>query len=157
MLKKTVEYTDFNGNKRTEEHCFHLSKAEVVEWLTTSGDYTLDKVLEKLATERNGKEIMSTFKDLIYRSYGKISLDGKRFEKSEEVKKEFMESEAYSEIFMEIISNADAAVKFIAKVLPSDLSDEIEKIMRENPEGIPDVLKDYIPTNGGGTNFPVVN
>lgn len=155
MYKKTIKYRDYDGNERADDCYFNLNEAEIIEWLTTSGDYTLDKLLEKLAKERNGKEIMRIFKDLIYRSYGEKSLDGRRFTKTPEVKANFMETEAYSVLFTELVTDAKAAAEFISKVIPSDLSSEVQKIMNENPDGIPDSIKEYIPATGGPTQFPV--
>lgn len=144
MLKKTVKFTDYFGEVREEEHWFHLNKAEVTKWLTTSGDYTLDKVLKRLSEERNGRKIMDMFDDLLHRSYGRISLDGRKFEKSEEIWRNFSETEGYSVLFMELVSDAKAAADFVNAIIPKDLADEIEKIVKENPEGIPDELKDYV-------------
>lgn len=145
MYERKVTYTDYNDVKREETCYFHLTKAEVIEWLTnTPGSYTLDKLLEKLLVETNMKEIMSIFKDLIYRSYGEKSLDGRRFIKTEEVKQNFMETEAYSIIFTDIVSDAKKAAEFINGILPKDLAEEVSKIAKNNPEGIPDSLKDYI-------------
>lgn len=145
MYMKTITYEDYNGNNRTEDFYFNLSQAEVIEWLTTSGDYTLDKVMQKLARQRNGKEIIRIFKDLIYRSYGERSLDGRRFDKSPEVKAAFMETEAYSVLFSELVTDAKKAADFITKVIPNTMSEEVSKIMAENKDGIPDIVKDYLP------------
>lgn len=143
MYKRVISYEDFDGNKRTEEHYFNLTKAEVVSWLTTNGDYTLDKVLEKLYKENDRKSIMRIFEDLIYTSYGKKSLDGRRFDKSEEAKRDFMDTEAYSTLFMELISDASKAAEFVNGIIPKDISESVVEIMRENADGIPDTLKDY--------------
>lgn len=148
MYKKTITYTDYDGNQRTEDYYFNLSKAEIIKWLTTSGDYTLDKVFEKLYAERNGKEIMNVFEELLYQAYGKKSLDGRRFDKSEEVKRDFMETEAYSVLFTELVTDAKKAGDFINKIIPRDLAEEVEKIMSENPNGIPAEIRDYVaPVN----------
>lgn len=144
MYKKTIEFTDYNDEKRKEDHYFHLNKSEVIKWLTTSGDYTLDKVLERLATERNGKKIMDVFEDLIHRSYGRKSLDGRRFEKTEEIWNDFYQTEAYSVLFTELVTDAAKAAEFVNKIIPKDLADEIEKIIKQNPDGISDELKDYV-------------
>lgn len=144
MYKIKKKYTDFKGTKREEEFCFNLTKAEVVEWLSTKGDYTLDEVILKLMSEYNMKEVIGIFKDLIHRAYGKISLDGRRFIKSDEVKAEFEETEVYSDIFMDIVSDEKKAAEFVNGILPKDLTDEIDKIVKENPDGIPEVAKDYL-------------
>lgn len=145
MYKKVVDYVDFDGNKRTEDCYFNLTKAEIIVWLTQSGDYTLDKVLTRLVQERNGSKIMEMFEDLLRRSYGKKSLDGRKFEKSDDIWNDFKSTEAYSELFMSIVTDAKAAGEFISHIIPTSLADEVQKALKDNPDGIPDELKDYIP------------
>lgn len=145
MLVKTIEFEDYNGNKLTENYYFNLNKAEVIKWLTTEGDYTLDKKLERLFKAGNGKELMKTFDELICSSYGIKSLDGKRFEKSDEILKAFKETEAYSVLFTELVTDAKKAADFVQAIIPKDMAAEIEKIMKENPEGIPAEIRDYLP------------
>lgn len=146
MLKKTIEYTDYDGNQRKEDFYFNLSKAEVTDWLTTTGGYTLDKLMDRLVKSENTKEIMEIFKDIIYRAYGEKSLDGRRFIKSKEVKDNFIETEAYSVLYMELVSDAKKAADFIAGIMPADWSAEIQKSMND-PSKLPESLRDYIPSN----------
>lgn len=145
MLVKKIEFEDYLGNTLTEDHCFNLNKAEVVKWSTTDGNYTLDKKLERLFKSGNGREIMETFDELIQTSYGVISLDGRRFEKSEEITRAFVQSEAYVTLFMELVSDAKKAAEFIKAIIPKDMAAEIQKIIDNNPEGIPEELRDYLP------------
>lgn len=144
MLVKSITFEDYNGNSLTEDHYFNLNKAEIIKWLTTDGDYTLDKKLERLFKAGNGRELMNTFDDLICSSYGVKSLDGKRFEKSEELTKAFKETEAYSILFTELVTDAKKAADFIKAIIPKDMAEEIEKIMRENMNGVPAEIKDYL-------------
>jgi hypothetical protein len=144
MLAKTITYTDYEGTERTETHYFNLNKAELTKWLTTTGEYTLDKVLLRLAQERNGAKIMENFEDLIHRSYGRKSLDGRKFEKNEDIWLDFYQSEAFSELFMEIVTDANKAAAFINGIIPKELADEVEKTINENKDGIPEEIKDYI-------------
>lgn len=143
MYTKKIKFTDYNGVVREEEHFFNLNKAEVIKWLTTSGDYTLDKVLERLSKERNGKKIMEIFEEMIKMSYGKPSLDGRKFEKTDEIWNDFYQSDAYSELFTELVTDAAKAADFVNKIIPKVLADEVTKIIKENPEGIPAELRDY--------------
>lgn len=145
MLKKTITFEDYNGQTRTEDYYFNLSKAEVTKWLTTSGDYTLDKVLERLSKERNGKKIMEIFEDLLRLSYGVKSLDGRKFEKSQKIWEDFYQTEAYSILFMDLVTDARKAADFVNSIVPKDLAEEVEKIIRENPDGIPAEIRDYVP------------
>lgn len=130
MFKRTFEYEDFLGNKRVEEHHFHLSEAEVMKWLTTDGDYTLDKLLVRLAEENNGEKIIDVFEDLILTSYGKVSLDGRRFEKSEELSKEFKETPAYSMLFTDMMKDAKYAANFVKAIIPRDMDKKLEEILK---------------------------
>lgn len=144
MLVKTIEFEDYNGNMRKEDHYFNLNKAEVIKWLTTTGDYTLDKVLEKLSTERNGKQIMEIFESMIRLSYGRKSLDGRKFEKTEEIWNDFYQTEAYSVLFTELVTDAKKAADFVNQIIPKNLASEVDKIIKEHPEEIPEPLKDYV-------------
>lgn len=144
MLKKTITFPDCEGVMLTEDFYFNLNQSEVIKWLTQSGGYTLDKVMERLAKERNGRKIMEIFEDLLHRSYGRKSLDGRKFEKSEEIWEDFYYTEAYSILFTELVSSAKKASEFINAIVPKEMADEVTKIMKENPDGIPAELKDYV-------------
>lgn len=120
MLKKTISYVDYDGNQRTEDFYFNLSKAEIAEMeMTTSGG--LDKVISQIIAEQDGKRIIELFKDLILRSYGKKSPDGKRFIKNQELRDEFSQTEAYSDLFMELATDADAAAAFVNGIVPNSM------------------------------------
>lgn len=120
MLKKTITYTDYDGTERTEDFYFNLTKAEVMEMeMGTTGG--MKKMLEKIVAEKDSKRIVETFKDIIVRSYGVKSPDGKRFIKTDEVVEAFTQTEAYSELFMELATNAQAAAAFINGIVPQGM------------------------------------
>lgn len=123
MLKKTITYEDYDGNTHTEDFYFNLSKAELIE-IEASVPGGVAAKLEKIAKDKNGTEIINTFKDIILKSYGIKSEDGKRFIKSEEISKAFEETEAYSELFYELAVDADKAAAFINGIMPKKLIDE---------------------------------
>lgn len=124
MLKKTIKYTDYNGTEREEDFYFNLSRAEVMEMeLSTSGG--MDKLIERITNEQDSAKIIAIFKDIILKSVGKKSLDGRRFEKSQEIRDDFAQTEAYSELFMELGTNDVAAADFIKGILPA--TEEMEK------------------------------
>lgn len=141
MLKRTIEYEDYDGNTRKEDFYFNLNKAEVIKWITTTGDYTLDKVLDRLSNERNGKKIMDIFEGLIRLAYGRKSLDGRKFEKSDEIWNDFYQTEAYSVLFTELVTDAKKAASFVNQIIPSSLSSEVEKIIKEHPEQLPEQFR----------------
>ena len=112
MLKKTITYTDFNGVERTEDFYFNLTKAEIAEMeLEVPGGMTT--MIERITKTQDTPSLIKVFKELILRSYGKKSDDGRRFIKNKELVEEFKDSEAYSELFMELATNAEAASAFV--------------------------------------------
>ena len=117
MLKKTITYTDFNGVERTEDFYFNLTKAEIAEMeLEVPGGMTT--MIERITKTQDAPSLIKVFKDLILRSYGKKSDDGRRFIKNKELVEEFKDSEAYSELFMELATNAEAASAFVNGITP---------------------------------------
>nr|DAZ28357.1 MAG TPA: hypothetical protein [Caudoviricetes sp.] len=124
MLKKNIKYVDYDGNERTEDFYFNLNKAEVIELqLGTVGGLT--KTLEKIVQEKDASRIIEYFKTLILKAYGEKSADGRRFIKSQELRDAFEQTEAYSELFMELASNAQMAAEFVNGVLPKEAVDAI--------------------------------
>ena len=132
MLKKTITYKDFNDEEVTEDHYFHLSKAELVE-LEMSHKDGLSEALQKIIAAEDGKAIIKEFKGIILGSYGKRSPDGKRFVKTQELRDEFESSEAYSTLFMELVTNTDAAIEFINGIVPQGLQEDAAKITQLRP------------------------
>lgn len=124
MLKKNIKYVDYDGNERTEDFYFNLNKAEVIELqLGTVGGLT--KTLEKIVQEKDASRIIEYFRTLILKAYGEKSADGRRFIKSQELRDAFEQTEAYSELFMELASDAKMAAEFINGVLPKEAADAI--------------------------------
>lgn len=122
MIKKTINYTDYEGVERTEDFYFNLTKAEVVE-MEASETGGMKKMLETIIKTNDNKRIIGVFKDIIAKSYGVKSPDGKRFIKNQEVLDEFMQTEAYSELFMELATNAEAATAFVNGIFPKEYTE----------------------------------
>ena len=130
MLKKTISYVDYNGTKRTEDFYFNLTKAEITEMeLEIPGG--MSEMLKRITAAQDTPTLVKIFKDLILRSYGVKSDDGRRFIKSQQLKEEFSQTEAYSELFMELATNAEAASAFINGIIPADVAKESEKRAKE--------------------------
>lgn len=128
MLKRTIEFTDYNGNQRKEDFYFNLNQAEITEW-ELSLDGGLMEHINRISAAQDGPEIVQLFKDVILKTYGEKSPDGRRFIKSQELRDNFSQTEAYSILFMELSSDAEKAAAFINGVLPSELlamMDEVE-------------------------------
>lgn len=122
MLKKTVSYVDYNGVERTEDFYFNLSKAEVAEMeLSVEGGFS--KMLEDVVKSKDNVKIVNIFKQMVLKAYGEKSADGRRFVKSEELAQAFAQTEAYSEIFMELALDSNAAAAFVNGIMPANLDE----------------------------------
>lgn len=120
MLKKTVTYVDYNGMERTEDFYFNLSKAEVTEMeLSVEGGFS--KMLEEIVKSNDNARIIELFKEMVLKAYGEKSADGRRFVKSKELSEAFSQTEAYSEIFMELAMDEKAAAAFVNGIMPANL------------------------------------
>ena len=123
MLKKSITYTDYNGNERTEDFYFNLTKAELMEMeMSTTGG--LAEAIKNIVAAQDAPSIIKIFKDLILKAYGEKSPDGKRFVKVNDagvpLSLAFSQTEAYSQLFMELATDADAASKFVNGIVPAE-------------------------------------
>lgn len=120
MLKKTMTYTDYNGIERTEDFYFNLTKAELMEMeMTTAGG--MAEMITAIINAKDAPAIVKIFKDIILKAYGEKDADGRRFKKSPEISAAFAETEAFSELFMELATDADSAAKFINGIIPAGM------------------------------------
>lgn len=136
MLKKPITYTDFLGETHTEDFYFNLSAPEIVE-MEVDGTGSLSDNLKDIIASGDGARIMRTFKDIIRRSYGVRSEDGRRFIKEPEAFAEFEQTGAYAQLFMELVTDAGAAVEFVTGILPSDLVEKMNKADEEAQNNAP--------------------
>ena len=124
MITETIKYTDYNGVEREEKFLFNLSKAELMEMeMGTTGGLT--EMIQKIIETQDAPSIIKIFKELILKAYGEKSADGKRFIKVNDqgvpLSIGFSQTEAYSQLFMKLATDADAAAKFIRGIVPGDL------------------------------------
>lgn len=131
MLKKIITYTDYKGVERTEPFYFNLSKAELMEMeLGVTGGMT--EMLDKIIAAKDAPSLMKTFKEMIMKSYGIKSDDGKRLIKSEELSIAFTQTEAYSVLFMELITDDKAAADFVNGIIPNEIQAEVAAQTAQN-------------------------
>ena len=120
MIKKTITFTDYNGIERTENFYFNLTEAELTEMeLSTVGGY--QQYVQNVIDAKDGPSLIRLFKDLIMRTYGVKSPDGREFRKSEEISRSFAQTEAYSKLFMELATDSKAAADFVNGVISDDM------------------------------------
>lgn len=125
MLKKTIEYTDFNGVERNEDFYFNLTEAELAEMnLMTKGG--LKGYLEAIINTQDTPAIAELFKTIINKAYGVKSADGRKFMKSPEILDDFIYTQAYSNLYMSLIADANSAANFINGIIPEDMAKQVE-------------------------------
>lgn len=123
MLKKTITFEDYDGNKRTEDFYFNLTRAEILEMeMGTSGG--MQQRINKIIAAQDAPQIMEVFKEILVKAYGIKSDDGRRFIKSKEISEEFTQTEAYSQLFMELATDDKASADFINGIIPKDATSQ---------------------------------
>jgi hypothetical protein len=131
MIKKTITYTDFNGNERTEDKYFNLSKSEIMKMeMSVVGGFA--EMINRVVQAQDQVAIMQIFEEVIQKSYGVKTPDGKGFKKTKEDLEEFISTPAYDELFMELCTNADAAAAFINGVIPADMAKQLAEHNAKN-------------------------
>lgn len=136
MLKREITYKDLDDNDITETFWFHLSKAEMAEMALAKegGDGGFDAWIKKIIGAKNGQVVVDTFKQILLSTIGQRSDDNKRFIKNDQIREDFLNSDAYSVLFMELVTDADKMSQFINGVVPSNMRDEVAKKIAEGPD-----------------------
>ena len=127
MFKKSITYTDYDGNERTEDFFFNLNKAELIEF-NYFVDEGMEKFLQQIVKKEDIKSMIGLIKELIRRAYGEKSSDGLRFIKYRDGRSladDFMQTEAYSELFVELTSDEKKVSDFINGIIPRKMAEEI--------------------------------
>lgn len=136
MYKKTITYTDYNGVERTEDHWFNMTTAELTKLeLGKAGGFS--NSLERITKALDGPSLIKEFENIIDKSYGVKSDDGKRFIKSEQILNDFKQTEAYSQLFMELLSDDEEGSKFINGIIPNKLAEQVQEQLKE--QGAPKI------------------
>lgn len=128
MLKETITYEDYNGTSRTEDFYFNLTEAELME-MEMSMNGGLAEMIQRIVSAQDAPAIIKIFKEMVLKAYGQKSLDGKRFIKSEALREEFSQTEAYSQLFMKLATDADAAARFVNGIMPAKLAEQAKSAL----------------------------
>ena len=129
MYIKEITYEDYNGEKVTEKFYFNFSRAELAT-MNLEVEGGLQNYIERITNTRDVPSLIKLFQDLILRSYGVKSDDGKKFIKVKDghkLSEDFAQTDAYSEYFMLLVQDDKEAEKFINGVIPKQILDEAVK------------------------------
>lgn len=134
MLTKTITYTDYNGVERTEPFYFNLSQAELIDMQLGGKDGLYSNKLQKMIDNHDAAAIVATIKEFVLKSYGEKTDDGKRFIKSPEISEAFMQTEAYSQLITELLSDDAKSSEFILGIMPQALREAAVAEMNKNKQ-----------------------
>lgn len=126
MLKESITYIDFNGLERTEEFRFNLTKTELTR-METSKSGSLSALLTKIVNAKDMPDILEAIEMLILKSYGEVSADGKRFDKSDKLSEDFSHTAAYDALFEKMITDDQYAYNFILGIMPAELAEQVKQ------------------------------
>lgn len=137
MYVRTVTYKDWNDVERTESFRFNLTKAELME-MQYEQEGGMREYLQRIIKSNDQKELMRMFKELVLKAYGEKSEDGKYFIKNDEIRQRFAATPVYSDLFMELSTDAKAASEFVNGIMPADIDrKELEKALpKDAPIGV---------------------
>lgn len=142
MLKKNITFTDFNDVEHSKDFYFNLSKSELAKAEIRESIMLDEKVtggfrakMEAIVKSGRGNDIMDAFEDIIRMTYGVKDEDGLRFVKNDKATEDFMQTNAYDVLFFELVTDAEAAAKFINEVVPRDVSNQMKETKdRDKPD-----------------------
>lgn len=131
MFERTFTYEGFDGKQYKDTWGFYLSKADLLE-IQLGSFVGLDQLIKRLIDTQNGKEIMAIIKEIILKSVGRASQDGKRFIRNQEIRDEFEQTEAYSQLFEELVMDGEKAMDFIIKAVPREIGEKMKLEIAKN-------------------------
>lgn len=121
MIKETLTYKDYNGEERTEDRYFHMTK---IEWLRFDKKYGgMKEYIAKAIRDNDEYGILNLLEDLVRTAYGEKSSDGVRFVKSQELLDRFMQTEAYSDMIIGFLTDTEKGIAFFNRLAPADLNE----------------------------------
>lgn len=150
MLKKLIKYTDYDGRERSENFYFYLNKAELME-MELGVDGGMQQMIQLIIDKQDIPKIMAAFKKIILKAYGEKSPDGRRFIKSEALSEAFSQTEAYSNLYMELVTDANAAATFINSIVPEEVAQAaVERKRQREAESNGETVETEVENNQDG-------
>ena len=124
MIIKTLTFKNFLGEEETSDFYFNMSEGELtlmqVRAIDQKHESFTDK-LDKIAKGLQGAALADVIEELVLKSYGVKSTDGKLFVKNPQILESFTASGAYSVLITELFSIEGSLTEFVNGVVPEDL------------------------------------
>lgn len=116
-----MKYENYNGEMVEEDFYFNLTKAELLD-MEIQYEGSMTDYIKRIINSKDVSKLMDLFKEIIHKSYGVKSPDGRRFMKSPEILEDFLQTEAYSELFVKLATDADEATAFVNGIVPKNMT-----------------------------------
>lgn len=132
MYKEQITYVDYDNVERTETFYFNFTKSELTEFETSIPGGMANRMAE-ISAAKDMPEMMKFFKQIIMKSYGEKSPDGRRLMKGEndELAKAFAETPAYDIFFQKIFMTDGYMVEFLTNIMPPDVAEQMRPALNE--------------------------
>lgn len=135
MITKTIQYHDLDGDLREDEFCFSMNETQYarVNGLFPGGleDYAL-----KAAKDKNADAMFKVVDTLVREAYGERK--GKDFVKvlpdGQKLADFFINTEAYDNLLMEVMSSEDNLVAFMSGCLNKNAQDRVQAELNRRKE-----------------------
>lgn len=142
MYPKRIKFEDYNGVQHEQTFLFNMTETELTK-MQHSYEGNFQEYVQKLAETKNEGEIIDLIEKFVVMSYGEKSADGQRFVKiapdGHKLGLDFIQTEAYNVLFMELATDANAAIDFITGILPAKVRGKI------TPQQIAEVKAGVVP------------
>lgn len=142
MLKRAVNYTDYDGNPATLVCYFHLNKFEWLELETYTRGGLIENLENALETN-NAKKTIDLLKKIILRAYGEKNPETGVFEKDDDRAVRFSKTEAFSELFYDLAYDEEKSKEFFLGLIPPEVrAQAVLKIEETKTVSFPDKKTD---------------
>ena len=150
MFSRTFEYTGYDGQPHKDTWWFNLSEAELYK-LELSNLGGMNGMMNRLLRESKPGEIVEVFESLILSAVGERSVDGRKFIKNQEIRDDFYQSKAYSDLFVELVSSGEKLAEFLKGAIPAEVAAELAKAEEADKEENKPVIQ-ALPANENPTD-----
>jgi hypothetical protein len=153
MIKKEVTFENLEGEKVTRAFWFNLNKAELAKMQVKHLNF--QSYIQAAIDSDNMERVIAVFDELLAMSYGVRDEDGITFRKSEDLWDAFKNSDAYSELFIDLLGNPHKAGAFFAGLVPREFQEGVTEAMKKSAAQVVDVANIFEQDLSPDTSEPV--
>ena len=130
MIKKTITYEDFNGEKRTKDFYFHMNQ---VEFAKLNGEVPggLEKRIQDIIANQDQDAMLRLVDLLVSRSYGERDDEDGGFTKigknGRPLYEKFVNTSAYDNLIIELIQGEKNIVTFLSGIMPKEVQARMDE------------------------------